>query len=95
MPRKVLALKITPQTYQVYSNYPGIEHLPLSQVNTQFLVRDELLENGYGYFTKQDFDKYYRALRNPMYFTKFTECVRQPPPLGEQPEIVPPKRVRE
>ena len=95
MPRKVLALKITPQTYSVYENYPGIEHLPLSQINDQFLVRDEQIEGGVGYFSKLDFDKFYRALRNPMYFTKFTEVIRLPPPLGEQPEIVPSPRVRE
>lgn len=95
MPKKVLALKITPQTYHVYEKFPGITHFPLKTINNQFFVRDEELKDGIGYFTKQDFDKFYMANRNPMYFTKFTDCRRVPLPIGEQPEIVPPVRVRE
>lgn len=94
MPRKVLALKITPQTYEVYKNYPGTVHFDLQTVNNVFFVRDEQLPGGIGYFNKQDFDKFYKALQNPMYFTQFTECMRLPPPIGEMPEVVPPPRVR-
>ena len=95
MPKKVLALKITPQTYKVYEAYPGIEHLDLKDINNNVFVRDETLPNGIGYFTKLDFDKYYRIARGSFFFTKFTECFRVPPPMGELPEIIPPVRVLE
>lgn len=93
--KKVLALKITPQTYAVYSAYPGIKHMPLEDCNNLFIVRDETLPDGVGYFVKKDFDLLYRSARETMYFTRFTECVRLGPPLGEMPEVVPPKRIRE
>lgn len=95
MPKKVLALKITPQTYQVYLDYPGIQHYDLDEVNDQFLVRDDALPNGYGHFNKRDFDTFYRATRSPMYFKKFTECLRIPPNPNDLPEKVLPKRIRE
>lgn len=95
MPKKILALKITPQTYQIYLNYPGIEHFDLNKINNTFLVRDETLEDGHGYFSKLDFDKYYKATRSPLFFRKFTPCIRVPVPVSEQEEVVPPKRIRE
>lgn len=95
MAKKVLAIKITPQTYRVYKAYPGIEHLDLNDVNNTVFVRDETLPGGTGYFTKMDFDKFYKISRATFYFTKFTECIRVPKPIGERPEIVPARKIRE
>lgn len=91
---EVLALKINSQTYEVYTNYPGTVHFDLNTVNNMFFVRDKQLPGGIGYFDKRDFDKFYRALRNPMYFTQFTKCVRIPTDPSELPEVLPPRRIR-
>ena len=92
---EVLALKINPQTYQVYLDYPGTLHFDLNTVNNTFLVRDKQLPDGIGYFDKRDFDKFYRATKSPMYLTKFTPCVRIPPDPNELDEVPVPKRIRE
>ncbi len=74
----IQALKITPETYNIYLLLPLPSHLDLKLINNKFIVFDTSLPTGHGWFEKRDFDRFYKVF-GKLSKTKLTPVIKLPP----------------
>lgn len=73
------ALKITPETYEVYLSLPAGHHWDLQKVNNCFIVREKNAEPAnWAWFEEKDFHEWFKFDINPPSKEGFTRVVALP-----------------
>lgn len=72
------ALKVTPDTYDLYLALPAETHHPLQMINNCFVVREKNAAPGdWSWFEERDFHKYFKWLEEPSQ-KSFTTVLTRP-----------------
>jgi hypothetical protein len=72
------ALKITPDTYDIYLALPAVSHHPLQMINDCFIVREKnAAPTDWNWFEERDFHKWFKWVEAPSE-DKFSDVITVP-----------------